>query len=730
MLVLVDAYLDPFGGTEGQVRALLANLPPGVEAELWVLQGSRWLRTNAFPVRVRDAGLPRLATPRGLVRLVALARRVRRGGFDLVHTFMNDASVVGPVVARLAGVPCVVSRRDLGFWQTTRGLVILRRTDRLAAALVANCDAVAAHTVRSEHVPPALVNVVPNGHDPARFGGRSGEARARLGIPADALLVGLLANVRPLKRHDDFLDAFARVANARRAVHALLIGEDLPGAEPLRARVERRGLTGRAHAVAPGGDVLPWLAALDVGVLCSETEGLSNAVLEYMAAGLPVVATAVGGTPELVEEGETGYLVEVGDVGALAERVGRLLGDADLRTRLGTAGRRRFEARFTVDRMVAGTRAVWEDAVGGRRGAPGPAWTVDTVEDRPGVEALADAWDALVGPHRLFAGPDWVLAWLETLGRDRAPHVLLARRPDGTLAGVLPLVRRRGVLALAGAGHGADHLDVVAAPDDAHAVTDVFLDALLRRPWRRVELRHLAEDGALRQRVRARRWALPFEERTSTTCPYLAAEGSFSSWVERSLSKATRRNVRRYPRRFRDVPGAAVTRVTDPAQAARAVDRIFALHETRFRRRRERSALLHPGVADFHRALARRLATRGRLQATFLEAEGRDVAGEYAFVHAGVMHAFQSGFDEDAPFESPGLVLQALVLEEDVFGGGLDEYDFLDGAEPYKRRWASGARRLFDVTLRRPTLSGRLTALARGVPRLAKDLSSPPAADG
>ena len=121
-----------------------------------------------------------------------------------------------------------------------------------------------------------------------------------------------------------------------------------------------------------------------VGVLCSETEGLSNAILEYMACGLPVVATNVGGNPELVVEGETGFLYAPGDVEGLAKALGRLLADPALAARLGAAARARFETRFGLRRMVDETVAVYERALAGVPvGRSGPAGTERPAPPRP-----------------------------------------------------------------------------------------------------------------------------------------------------------------------------------------------------------------------------------------------------------------------------------------------------------------------------------------------------------
>lgn len=719
VLFLVDHYIDPYGGTEGQVHALLGALPSHIRAEMWVLRNeSDWLSQNSFPCRTRVLGLGSLARPGTLLRLPGLAREIRR--FDLVQTVFNDSSLLGPILGALARVPVLISRRDLGFWRTPAWRHVLRRTNRLARGVVANCEAVARQTVEDEHVLPSAVSVVGNGHDPRRFDvAPEPGLRDRLGIPSEATLVGLLANVKPLKRHDDFLEAVSLLASRDVDVHALCIGDVVESGRPLPERAATLGIADRVHHVTALGNAIPLVKCLDVGVLCSETEGLSNAVLEYMACGLPVVATDVGGNSDLVEDGENGFLVEVGGTEALADRIGRLALDPGLAEKLGAASRRRFERGFTLDAMVARTRRVWRKAVADPR-PPKPALVWEVVEDVDALQALVPEWDALLGPDHFFLGPDWVLAWLQHGEREGRPHVLVARDPKGRIEGLLPLVRRGDVLCFAGEGEGADHLDVVAAPSRALAIAHGALDFLEPRDWGRLRFRHLAEDGALRRAIHDRDWTLPYGERLSTLCPYVSAgeHASYADYVAAHFSYSSRRNVRRYPKRFRALPDAGVERVTAPIEGLAALRRFFALHDAR----REDSAMAPAHIRAFHRALVERAARSGRLSLTFLTLGGRDVACEYAFRHGDKLYAFQSGLDESAPFESPGLVLQAIVLEEDVFGGGLREYDFLDGTEDYKLRWATGRRRLFDVEVFRPTPLGGATSLVHGAARLAFDL--------
>jgi glycosyltransferase involved in cell wall biosynthesis/CelD/BcsL family acetyltransferase involved in cellulose biosynthesis len=718
VLVLLDAYWNPHGGTEGQVLALLERLPPRYEAEVWVVHHSPWLERHAFPVPHRNLeirSMRRLAHLRRLPGLVAEARRRR---FDLVVTYMGDASLLGPLLGARLGVPVLVSRRDLGFWHTPAVVSALRRTGRLATAFVANAEAVKRHVVEAEGVAPDRVRVVRNGVDLARFeGGREPGLRARHGIPDDAVLVGLLANLKPLKRQADLVDALARLSRRHPRLRALFVGGG--PRDELLARAGTAGVLDRVHVVHARGDALGLLRECDVAVLCSESEGLSNAVLEAMGCGLPVVATAVGGNPELVEDGVTGFLYEVGDVEALARRLDGLLRDDAARARLGAAGRAVVATRFGVERMVGETLALWDEALAPPRPGPPPP-RVEVVTDVAALPALEGAWRAAMRPGQLFVGPDWATAWLSTAEPGVRPSVLVARDAAGAPMGFLPLARRGGTLEPCGAGAGADHVDVVAREGEARAVAEAMLDALLALPWRRLLLRHLAEDGALRAAVAGRRWRVPYAERLATVCPYVEARGDFAAYLGRFSAKH-RGNLRRQARAFRDDPDAAVERVSSPAEAGPALERLFDLHERRFAARGVETSFRGERVRAFHRALAASLAARGELSLAFLRVGGRDLAAHYGFRQGGRLHHFQGGFDPEARAKSPGTALATIVLEEDVFGAGLHELDFLDGGEAYKASFATGVRRLYDLEVFRPTPWGRARALARGALRMVRE---------
>lgn len=723
VLYVTDIYGGHHGGSEGQLVALAGHLPPGYEARLLVLQQSRWLFPQGFPAPTFCARLGRLTNPLTWVRLLALAGRLQSERIDLVHTYHSDASWQMPLLGALAGVPVVISRRDLGFWHTPRRLAVLRRTGRFADLVIANAEAVRTHAVDAEHLHPGQVVVVPNGHAAERFERPADPGlRARLGIPAEARLLGLLANLKPLKRQHDLIDALGGELGRRHPdAHVLLIGTGTPAeGAALRERAERAGVGARVHVHGVTGDVVPVLRHLHVGVLCSESEGLSNAILEYLACGLPVVATDVGGNPELVEEGVSGFLYPVGRVDLLSERLGRLLADEPLRARLGAAARARFEGRYRLDRMVAATAACYERVLAPP--PPPPAWRLEVLEAPAALEALAPAWRALTGPRRFFAGPTWVLPWLATSGAGRRPVVLTARDADGRLRGVAPFVElARGVLGFGGPGEGADHVDLVAAPEDALAFARAVLAWFRASPWRRLRLEHLADDAALRAALREAPWRTAHQERCTSVAPWIDAHGTFDDYLGRALGRKQRHEARRVVKRFREQAGSALTHVVAPDAVEAALDTLLDLHARTFAARGEPTVFQGPRVRALHLAVMRRAAAEGALWLPVLSQDGAPLAAFYGFVWQGVLHHLQSGVDPARRSFGPGRVLRLLTLEQDVFGRGLVDYDFMDGDEPYKREWTDRRRRLYRVVVDKPAPAGRARTLLRATLELARE---------
>lgn len=273
---------------------------------------------------------------------------------DVVHT--HDVATLlytGPA-ARRAGAPVVVhtehGRGDYGRFRTrTLGRLAGRYARRFYCLTEDMADWVTAHGV----APRARVRVIHNGIDTACFRdpGDPGEVRRSLGIPSGAPVVGTVGRLNEVKRQDVLLRAFARVRQSLPDAHLVLVGDG-----PLRGNLgtlaEGLGLSGCVHFAGYQPRSTPYLAVMDAFALTSRSEGMPQAALEAQVAGVPVVATRVGGLPELLDEGRTGLLVKPGDEGAVADALLRVLTDRELAGRLSAAGRELVEGRFDVGRMA------------------------------------------------------------------------------------------------------------------------------------------------------------------------------------------------------------------------------------------------------------------------------------------------------------------------------------------------------------------------------------------
>ncbi len=299
---------------------------------------------------------------------LALTRLFRSRHPDIVHTHSSKAGVLGRAAAHAAGVPRVVHSihgfpfNDYQSWPVRQGFLLAEKlaakwTDRFIAVSRRNaeqgvalgiCDADAVRLIRSGFDIEAFAKAP-----------RLAEKRSELGVPAGVPLVGTVACLKPQKAPLDFVDVCSRVAHSKRDVHFIMVGDG-----ELRAAVESRvrdaKLTDRFHLLGWREDVAEILSQLSIFVLTSRWEGLPRAVLQARAASLPVVATAVDGTVEVIEDGINGYLCPAGDIAAMAGRVNELLSDP-VRTRAMGARAREGLHEFDQDGMVREQERLYDE---------------------------------------------------------------------------------------------------------------------------------------------------------------------------------------------------------------------------------------------------------------------------------------------------------------------------------------------------------------------------------
>ncbi len=296
--------------------------------------------------------------PRVFIRLVRLIRRER---VHVVHTHLWTSSLWGRLAAVWARVPVVVvTEHNLDIWRRALHLLADRLLARFTDDWIFVSREVETFYRTRLPIPESRAHVVHNGVDLAPFAHPHDQAavRARMGLPAAARVVGVVGRLENRKGHRYFVEAMATVASRFPGAIGIIIGE---GKEKgaLVAQREALGLADTLHLVGYWPDLAEALCAIDVFVLPSLMEGHPLAVLEAMAAAKPVVATAVGGNVEAVEPGITGLLVPPAAPAPLAGAILELLLDPDRATKLGAAGRRSLERRFSLPSAVRANEEIY-----------------------------------------------------------------------------------------------------------------------------------------------------------------------------------------------------------------------------------------------------------------------------------------------------------------------------------------------------------------------------------
>ena len=363
-------------------------------------QMSHYCHTQLFPAQS-------FHTLAGIRQIAALRRYLRAEQIDVAHSFMVRTAILGVAAGHRSGCTSTVTTRMSMDWYTPYKIKLFRyylnpRTTRV----MANSEAIKQVASSMEALDPARIDVMYQGVDTNRFT-PYGEnpsvhsSAARLGIPEGTPVVGIVANYRPVKDLALFLRAAKFIADEVPRVAFLLVGQGESRAE-LADLVRQLNIANSVFFTDGKGDVRDHLASMSIACLSSISEGFSNAILEYMACGLPVIATAVGGNGEAILDGQTGYLVRERTTGAFAAPIIRLLQNEDLRRDMASKSLIRARALFSMDGFIARLEQYYEHLVN-----PGvvsdPGFRAQAPNDRIS-QAIGDSGSVIASPETVLHG--------------------------------------------------------------------------------------------------------------------------------------------------------------------------------------------------------------------------------------------------------------------------------------------------------------------------------------
>ena len=366
IMYIMDYFYGLQGGTEVQVMQLLLKLDKKrFEPSICFLQPMEYVRKNEFPCPVQILNIKRLLSVNTFKKFLKFSVFLKKSKIKLVHIFFNDSALIVPFFAKLGGAKVIASRRDMGFWHTPTKLALLRFSNRFVDRIVANANAVRENVAVKEHFLPSNIEVIYNGFEPDRFTESAKEdPLVSIGLANGDQIVGMVSNLYEIKRPFDLISAFSLIANTFYKSHLVFVGGGPREINPLRQLVDDLNLQGRVHFLGRIPEPVNIIKHFSVCVLCSDSEGLSNAILEYLGCGKPVVCTNTGGNPELIQDGYNGFLVDVGDVQGLSARISQLLSDSKLAKEISSNAKRSFGQQFTAEKMAQSYMSLYDSLIG------------------------------------------------------------------------------------------------------------------------------------------------------------------------------------------------------------------------------------------------------------------------------------------------------------------------------------------------------------------------------
>lgn len=328
------------GGTENQLIELVNRFDSSrFRIHIFTLRNYGNILAKRLTCPFSSLGINSIASVKTINRIISFISFLTRNQVDILQTFFPESTMLGSLCGKIAKVPYIVTtRREISSWHNPVNRLYLKLSNKLANRILVNSRAVRDYLAKEEKVQTSLIDVLYNGIDVRHF--FKNDSNTMSPKKTNKVTIGIVSNfARPVKRFDLFVKSTQILAQRHSRVSFLIVGsinDSLKNMIP-------QSCCDLYQFSGPVGDVRPLLKKIDIGVLCSDSEGFSNVLLEYMASSVPCVATDAGGNPELIEEGVNGFLFKVGDAHSLAEKISILIEDPSLRTKFAANSRAKIQ---------------------------------------------------------------------------------------------------------------------------------------------------------------------------------------------------------------------------------------------------------------------------------------------------------------------------------------------------------------------------------------------------
>lgn len=367
ILLLIDT-LETIGGTERQFFELIKRLDQNKYASLIFSLGE----VGPFSCEIEKYGIPvtclsinKVFGPRGIRALKRMRKVIEQENVRLVHAFHFGSQLLGFALAKMTHKPLIYSIRDCGFWQTRKHRIISKYINNRADKIIAVSKAVEQFIKKQDRVAPQKITVIYNGVELDKFVSNTKKEQyiQKLQLSCSVPVVAYIGWLRPEKGVEYFIEAAQKVIKLGHQAQFLIIGNG-PLRDSLESKVKLLKLQNNVRFLGDRIDIPELLSVIDISVLPSLTEGFSNTLIEGMAAGKAIIATAVGGNHEAVLDGQTGVLVPPGDSDSLASATIGLLKDEGWRKTLGEEALKMARQMFDIRQVVLQHQSVYDSLLG------------------------------------------------------------------------------------------------------------------------------------------------------------------------------------------------------------------------------------------------------------------------------------------------------------------------------------------------------------------------------